>query len=250
MSLQFETLAKAPPQPIAADLPLTDNHLLARMDAEDRAALEMRGRVVRLAGGQVLHEPEDEVLYVHFPRSGAVSLVTTFSDGTGVEGMMIGREGVLDVMSYAGPVRATARAVVQLPGEALRLEASAFREIVRANPGIRAVLEMNAARSLAEVQQSAACNASHRLEPRLAKWLLKAHDRFGDDALPLTQEFIGEMLGAQRTTVTAVASGLQRLGAISYRRGRILILDRAMLERASCECYAASIRRAKAASRI
>jgi CRP-like cAMP-binding protein len=250
MSLQFETASAGYVRAAGLAGAGTDNHLLARMDAEDRATLEMRGKVVRLTSGQVLYEPEDEVLYVHFPRSGAVSLVTTFSDGTGVEGMMVGRDGVLDVMSYAAPVRATARAVVQLPGEALRLEASAFREIVRANPGTRTVLELNAARSLAEVQQSAACNASHRLEPRLAKWLLKAHDRFDTDILPLTQEFLGDMLGAQRTTVTAVASSLQRMGAISYRRGRITVLDRSALERASCECYAASLRRARAASRI
>jgi CRP-like cAMP-binding protein len=250
MTLQFETpgasALMSPPQTSSE----TDNHLLARMDPADRAALEARGKTVRLTAGQVLHEPEDEVLYAHFPRSGAVSIVTTFTDGSGVEGMMVGREGVLDVMSYAAPVRAAARAVVQLPGEALRLEASTFREIVRANPDIRIVMEMNATRSLAEVQQSAACNASHRLERRLAKWLLKSHDRYDADVLPLTQEFLGDMLGAQRTTVTAVASSLQRMGAISYRRGRITVLDRPGLERASCECYAASLRRARAASRI
>lgn len=246
MSLQPDLPSGAPAA--ARDL-LHYNHLLARMNPGDRAMLELIGKTVRLTQGAVLYEADDEVRHVHFPHSGAVSMVTTFSDGSGVEGLMVGREGVVEPMCYAMPVRSAARAVVQLPGEALRIEAPRFREAVQANPGVRAVLEAHALSAMAELQQAAACNASHRLEPRLAKWLLKSHDRAGADVLPLTQEFLGEMLGAQRTTVTAVASSLQRLGAIGYRRGRITMLDRPALERASCECYAVGNRRARAAAR-
>jgi CRP-like cAMP-binding protein len=178
-----------------------------------------------------------------------VSLVVVMTDGSAVEALMVGREGCTDCLAHTAPRRATARGVVQIPGEALRVDTARLRELVQARPGLHDVLELNAARMLTDAQQNAACNALHRLEPRLAKWLLNSHDRAGTDTLPLTQEFLGDMLGAQRTTVTAVASALQRSGSISYKRGRIQVLDRPALERASCECYAAAQKRAKAAAR-
>jgi CRP-like cAMP-binding protein len=225
------------------------NWLLARMEPEDREALERAGKPVKLAQGNILFEPEDEVHHVWFVHSGAISMVTVMADGSAVESLMIGREGVTETAPGAGRKRATVRAVVQLPGEALRVDAARFHELVSERAGVRAVMDLHHGRAMTELQQHAACNAVHRLEPRLAKWLLNSHDRAGTEILPLTQEFLGDMLGAQRTTVTAVASALQKTGAISYKRGRITVLDRPVLERASCECYAAAQRRARAAAR-
>jgi len=225
---------------------LMNNALLARMDADDREAMERAGKIVRLTQGQILFEPDEDLQAVWFPLDGAVSLVVVMADGSAVESLMVGREGATDTLSYATPSRSAARAVVQLPGEALRVDAARLRELARNRSGLRAVLELFAGRATLELQQIAACNAVHRLEPRLAKWLLNSQDRAGSTVLPLTQEFLGDMLGAQRTTVTAVASALQRTGAISYKRGRITVLDRPALERASCECYAATQRRVRA----
>lgn len=225
------------------------NWLLARMEVEDREALERAGKPVKLAHGQILFEPDDEIHHVWFVHAGAVSLVTVMTDGTAVESLMVGREGATEIMGGPTANRATTRAVVQIPGEALRVESARLRELIAARPGLRTVMELHQARVTTELQQGAACNAVHRLEPRLARWLLNSHDRAGTDVLPLTQEFLGDMLGAQRTTVTAVASALQKLGAISYKRGRITVLDRKALERASCECYAATQRRARAYAR-
>jgi CRP-like cAMP-binding protein len=221
------------------------NGLLARMDADDREAVARAGKTVRLKQGQILFEPDDELTAVWFPLCGAVSLVVVMGDGSAVESLMVGREGATDTLSYAAPSRAATRAVVQLPGEALRVDAARLRDLARNRPGVRASLELHAGRAAMELQQIAACNAVHRLEPRLAKWLLKSQDRAESEILPLTQEFLGEMLGAQRTTVTAVASALQRTGAISYKRGRITVLSRPALERASCECYSAAQRRTR-----
>jgi CRP-like cAMP-binding protein len=197
-------------------------------------------RPTTLTQGRVLFEPGEEITHLHFPRSGAVSLVLVMGDGNLVETLMVGREGVTDAGSYAGPRRATSRAIAQLPGEALRIEAGRLREFAAERPGVRLVLERYAAGLIGELEQTAACNAIHRLEQRLARWLLRSHDRADADVLPLTQEYLSEMLGAQRTTVTQVAGVLQRAGAIDYRRGRITVLDRATLERLSCECYSAA----------
>ena len=246
MIMQMDATLQTRP---ATESTLGENALLARLLSDDRDAVERAGKVVRLAQGQILFEPDDEISAVYFPFSGAISMVVVMGDGSAVEALMVGREGATDTLSYAVPHRAAARAVVQLPGEALRVDAARLRELVRNRPAIRAVMELHAGRAAVELQQTAACNAVHRLEPRLAKWLLNSHDRAGTEVLPLTQEFLGEMLGAQRTTVTAVASALQKAGAIGYKRGRISVLSRPALERASCECYAASQKRSRAAAR-
>ena len=223
-------------EPLAAP----GNQLLAALSADDRAELEPHLRAVTLPQGQVLFEPGDEVTHVWFPDSGAVSLVMALRDGALVEAFMAGREGMTDPIVHAGPRRATARGIVQLPGEGQRIDAARLREACEARPGVRAVLDRYALRLLGELEQAVACNAAHRLEPRLAKWLLRSHDRSDSDVLPLTQEFLAEMLGAQRTTVTEVAKTLQIAGAVDYRRGRITVRDRGLLERLSCECYAAT----------
>lgn len=217
------------------------NRLLSALPAVEVQALSADLRLVSLDQGDILFEPDQAITHVHFPLSGAVSLVRLLRDGANVETLMVGREGMTDAGSYLRPRRSSVRAVVQLPGEALVIPAKRLREAAAAFPGVRETMEGYAADLLDELQRTVACNATHRIEPRLATWLLRSHDRSAGDALPLTQEFLSEMLGVQRTTVNAVASALQRSGAIAYRRGRITILDRAVLRRACCECYSAEL---------
>ena len=231
-----------------AKRPAGDNRLMGALDAADREAVLRVARPTELIHGQVLFEPGDEITHVHFPRSGAVSLIVVMRDGGAVEARMVGREGVTCAYSYAGRHVATCRGVVQLPGEAWRIDAARFREAAESVPQLRGALQAYALRVIADLEQTAACNGAHRLEPRLAKWLLRSHDRADGDVLPLTQEFLAHMLGAQRTTVTEVAKALQAAGAIDYARGRITITNRALLERLSCECYAAMVSREAAAA--
>lgn len=222
---------------------VSENLLLKRLDPADREALLRVMRPAELAQGRVLAEAGDEVTQVYFPRSGAVSLVLMLSDGGQVETMMVGREGVTCATSHLAPRRALARAIVQLPGEAWRIEAARLRELAAGLPRLREALDRYAAQTLEVLELNTACNAAHRLEKRLAKWLLRSHDRSDDDMLPLTQEFLSQMVGAQRTTVTEVAKGLSASGAIDYSRGKITVRNRGLLERLACECYAAGAQR-------
>lgn len=197
---------------------------------------------VVLAQGAVLQEPGEQVMYVYFPQSGMISILAVMANGDAIETAMVGPEGTLGAWAGIGPWRAVSRAVVQVPGRAVRIPASQFHVIFQAADGIRrAVLQFKEA-LLAQIQQTAACNALHAAGPRLCRWLLHTHDRIGGDVIPLTQEFLSQMLGVTRTTVTEIARELQVAGLIRYSRGRIEVLDRKRLEGMACECYAASRR--------
>jgi len=221
----------------------TGNRFLDRLSPADLAALAPHLARVELPQGRVLFEQDDAIEHVHFLTSGVLSSVVVLSDGRSVEALMIGREGVVGSEVHSGPVRAWARGVVQISGAAERVQADRFREIVERRPGLRVLIQRYAVALHAELQLATACNAVHRLEQRLAKWLLRSADRVEGSDLNLTQEYLGHMLGAQRTTVTQVAGLLQKRGLIDYQRGRVTIRDRAGLERTACECYALARRR-------
>jgi CRP-like cAMP-binding protein len=129
------------------------------------------------------------------------------------------------------------RAFVQVPGEAFRLRAEAFRNLVKRNLAFQALLMRYTLALVNQIAQSASCNRLHEVHERCARWLLQTHDRVTSDSFPLTQEFLGQMLGARRPTVSVAAGMLQKRGLIQYSRGVISILDRKGLERASCPCY-------------
>ena len=197
---------------------------------------------VVLVQGAVLQEPGERVVYVYFPQSGMISILAIMANGDAIETAMVGSEGTLGAFAGVGPWRAVSRAVVQIPGRAVRILATQFQTIFHAAEGIqRAVLQFKEA-LLSQVQQTAACNALHGAGQRLCRWLLHTHDRIDDDVIPLTQEFLSQMLGVTRTTVTEIARELQTAGLIRYSRGRIVVLDRGRLEEMACECYAASKR--------
>ena len=164
-------------------------------------------------------------------------MVAVFADRTTVEMATVGREGLVGIGNILGGEHALARYVVPIPVLALAIEASRFRDVLRDSPELRATCNAYAQAFLGEALQTAACNSVHMVEERCARWLLMSHDRSDDDTLALTQEYLADMLGVCRSTVTLAAGALQRAGLIRYRRGAITVLDRLGLEAASCECY-------------
>ena len=177
------------------------------------------------------------IRHLLFPEDGIISIVVELSDGRSVEAHMVGFEGVAGGEAARVPAETTARHVCQVPGRAVRVEAARVRLLMAASPAMQTVFAEYEARLRSELERSGACNALHPAGQRLAKWLLRCHDRIASDTVFLTQEYLAAMLGAQRTTVNEGAQALQQVGAIRYSRGKLTVLDRDRLERAACECY-------------
>jgi CRP-like cAMP-binding protein len=192
---------------------------------------------IALAANQTVHEPGETTEYVFFPTRGLISMVAMLDDGESVEVGMIGKEGVFGVSTLLGDDRPMQRAMVQLPGSALRLSSRLFQREVQANAALQALSLRYVQVTLTTAVQAAACNRLHKLEQRCARWLLAAHDRAEADTFPLTHEFLAMMLGVRRPGVTIAAQSLQADGVITYNHGTMTIVDRAGLEAASCECY-------------
>jgi CRP-like cAMP-binding protein len=216
------------------------NRLLAALRPEDFAFIEPSLRLVSLERGRVLFEPGDDVHTTYFPcHHTMVSLLIVTPGGEEIEALTIGREGAVGGIVSAGNKPAYGRAVVQIPGTVFAIPTDRLDEAKTHSAAFGDLFARYADALLAQVMQSVACNALHTLEQRCCRWLLSTHDRAGDEIFRLTQESLAEMLGVQRTSVTAVAKGLQAAGLIRYDRGRVEVLNRAGLERAACGCYAA-----------
>jgi CRP-like cAMP-binding protein len=188
--------------------------------------------------GFVLQEPDDPIEQVWFPQSGMISLLAVMESGQAVETATIGREGGVGILAGLGGQRATGRAVIQLEGSFSQIPVGAFRNVMGQSAPMRNLISHYNDAQIALIAQVAGCNALHKLPARLCRWLLQTRDRNDGEVLTLTQEFLSEMLGVQRTTVTVVCRELQDLGLINYRRGKIEIASRAGLEQKACECYA------------
>lgn len=185
----------------------------------------------------VLFEPGQVIEHVYFPLNGVISLVTPLDDGAIVEVATVGNEGIVGVPLVLGGSLAV-RAISQVAGWVLRMEATAFDECIQAEPAVRNLLNDYLQALFGQVAQAAACNRLHTNEERLSRWLLMSHDRVGVDQFLITHEFLGQMLGSRRATVTLSAGILQAAGLIKYRRGVVSITDRSGLEAVACECYA------------
>jgi CRP-like cAMP-binding protein len=185
----------------------------------------------------VLFEPGQVIEHVYFPLNGVISLVTPLEDGAIVEVATVGNEGVVGVPLVLGGSLAV-RAISQVAGWVLKMESAAFDESIQAEPTVRNILNDYLQAFFGQVAQAAACNRLHSNEERLSRWLLMSHDRVGVDEFLITHEFLGQMLGSRRATVSLSAGILQAAGFIKYRRGVVTIVDRAGLESVSCECYA------------
>src|ERR671919_785215 len=213
------------------------NRLLAALPDEALSSLRPHLRTVHLLRGSVLCETDEPLRRVYFPEAGAVSLLSVFEDGTTAEMATVGREGVVGIGALLGGQHAFGRHVVPVSGSALAVEASRFQSALRENRALRGACETYAQAFLAHLLQNVACNAIHRVEQRCARWLLMCDDQAEGDTFELTQEYLAEMLGVRRSTVTVVAGTLQRAGLIHYRRGAITVLDRRGLETTACDCY-------------
>lgn len=212
------------------------NRLLARLPDDDRLRLEeqMVPHFLRLK--TILFEPGEIVDAVHFPLDGVVSLVAPMEDGNIVEVATVGNEGVVGVPTILGG-SLRVRAISQVAGRALTMSVTSFQHELDTSPPLARVMQSYVLALFGQISQAAACNRLHSTEERLSRWLLMSHDRVGKDDFPITQEFLGQMLGARRATVTLSAGLLQRAGLIRYHRGHVQILDRGGLEATSCECY-------------
>jgi CRP-like cAMP-binding protein len=217
------------------------NRLLAALPAGDYARILPSLTVVPLKLKDILHKSGDPIRDVYFPGGGFCSMLTVLEDGGMVEVATIGREGMVGVSAVLDGAPVTSVAMVQ--GETdtcYRMKVDAFRREVERRGAFHELMAHFAQALFGFVAQSTACNAVHSVEQRLARWLLMARDRMGSDEFPLTQEFVAMMLGASRPTVTVVAGTLQKAGLITYRHGRVTIVDPKNLEAASCECYRAA----------
>lgn len=216
------------------------NRLLAALAPADRALLQPHLTRVALARAAVLFEPGDDVTKCHFPVGGTMaSLVVLLPDGQAAETATVGCEGAIGGIVSLGHKPAFARGMVQVGGPAYAIETERLEEMKERSGTLRDAMSRYADCLIAQILQSVACNALHALEPRLCRWLLTAQDRAGGAEVPLTQEFLAEMLGVQRTTVSAAARALAERGLIRTRRGRMEVLDRRALRAASCPCHAA-----------
>lgn len=213
------------------------NLLLEALPGEDREALLKTATRVKLTLADDIIAPGQMIEVVHFPLSGIISTVNEMADGRSVEAFMVGREGVAGVEATTIPMRSGSRQTVQLDGEALRVDAARVRALVAERPALMRALAVYHAGVQRELEQTAACHALHPSERRLAKWLLRCHDRADSDTIRLTQEYMAAMLGSQRTTVNEAAQTLQAEGAVTYSRGKVKVLSREALETAACECY-------------
>ena len=221
-------------------VPRAANRLLAAVSARDFAQIEPHLDVVLLDRGRVLFEPGDDVVTTYFPAHRTmVSLLIVTRDGHEIEAATIGREGAVGGIVSAGNKPAFGRAVVQIAGSALAIPTKVLEGVKCTSPGFGELFARYADSLLAQMMQSVACNALHSIEERCCRWLLATHDRAGEQIIQLTQESLAEMLGVQRTTINGVIQSLEGKGLVRPHRGRVEIIDRSGLERASCECYAA-----------
>jgi CRP-like cAMP-binding protein len=222
--------------PTASRVPVA-NSLLAALPPNACQRLLAGLEPVTLTFGEVLYEPGDPIRHVYFPTDSLVSLLTLADGHLALEVGMVGHEGMVGTPMSLGIDVSPVRALVQGGGTAMRMTAARFRKEFRRCPPLQRALYRYVHVLMAQVTQTAACNRFHRVEARLARWLLMTRDRVRASRFRLTQEFLSHMLGVRRVGVTKAASALQRRKLIRYTRGNIEILDRSGLEATSCKCY-------------
>src|SRR3954467_5823862 len=218
-------------------MPHNQNLLLASLAPADLARLQPYLRPMQVKQHQVLFEPGDQVHTTYFPVTAIISLVVSLATGETIEAAMVGRDGAVAAATALDGKISFSRAVVQLSGDVMACEANAVKMAALQSPALLAVLVRHEQTLFAQAQQSAACVANHQIEARLCRWLLRARDLARSETLMFTQEYLAEMLGVRRTSVTVVANTLQRAGMIKYSRGKIQFLDVQAVQDSACECY-------------
>jgi CRP-like cAMP-binding protein len=218
--------------------PQFQNSILAGMSRDVYARFAPHLQAVSLPAGEVLTEPGLITGNAYFVNSGMVSVLASLCDGDTLEVGIIGREGLVDINMLLGCRTTLNRVIVQVNVTAQRIKASVLTRLYNeSGPQLRATGNRYLQYRLNQMSQSAICNHAHGIEERLARWLLMTADAVGEDHFVLTHEFLSQMLGTRRSSVTLAAGALALAGIIEYRRGRILILKRKSLEDLACECY-------------
>jgi CRP-like cAMP-binding protein len=217
------------------------NGLLDRLPEGERIELLSAMLCRPIVLHAMLQPPGQAAGLVHFPLTGVISLMTPLDDGSAIEVATIGNEGMVGVHAFlgGGPL-GNVRAMAQVPGEMLSMDANAFRGIADGGGALRGIMVSYSQALFAQIAQAVACNGAHQVQERAARRLLEIHDRVDRDEFELTQESLADALGMDRPTVSAAAGILQTAGVIRCRRGRVAVLDREALEEASCECYIAA----------
>jgi hypothetical protein len=213
------------------------NKILRLLPPLELAALVERSELVEIESKQILFQPGDRLEHAHFPEDCVISLVTVMEDGDQVEAMTVGNDGFSGIPVFHEVETSKHKGCGQITGTALRLTARDFCDLARELPHLRRLLHRYSEFVFETVAQSAACNRLHVIEQRCARWLLMSQDRVGRDRFDLTQEFLAEMLGVRRPGVTVAMGILEKAGLIAHGRGNITVVNRAGLEKASCECY-------------
>jgi CRP-like cAMP-binding protein len=213
------------------------NRLLAALPDDERQRLAARLELVELTLRQLLYEPGKPIEHIYFPFDSVLSVLAVMDDDQAVEVATVGNEGMVGIPVFLGVSTSPGLSFCQIPGRSLRMAAGAFRDLANGAGAFQQVLQRYTFAFFTQLSQGSACNRLHHMDQRLARWLLLTHDRVGRDQFPLTQEFMAQMLGVRRATVTDAARRLQQAGLITYSRGTLTIADRKGLETASCECY-------------
>jgi CRP-like cAMP-binding protein len=214
-----------------------ENRLLRSLPEHEYERLFTRLEQVSFSLGEVVYEFGGQLDYVYFPTDSIVSLLYTMENGTSAEMGLTGNEGVVGIALFMGGGTMPNRAVVQSAGGALRMKATVLQDEFARGGKFQQLLLRYTQALITQISQTAVCNRLHAVEQQLCRWLLLSHDRVSGDELLMTQELIADMLGVRREGVTVAAGHLHDVGAISYVRGRITILDRRKLEEIVCECY-------------
>jgi CRP-like cAMP-binding protein len=213
------------------------NRILAALPAEEFERMRPHLTPVTLELKQPFWEPDQPIEHVHFPIDLVASVLALTEEGSSVEVGTIGNEGLVGLPVFLGAPSSPGRSVTQIAGRADRIDAGTFRREARREGALRDLLQRYTLAFMTQVSQSTACNRAHRAQQRLARWILVLRDRTQSVEFPMTQEFMAQMLGVRRATVSEIAGQLQAEELISYRRGMIRLTDQPGLERRSCECY-------------
>jgi CRP-like cAMP-binding protein len=213
------------------------NEILISLPSAESSAFLPKLTLISLKLHDVFLRHDETIDFVYFPNTAMASVLSSMENGKSIEVGLVGKEGFVGLPLFAGFRTSPHLVVTQGPGTAYRISAQDFKQSLASLPELQKTLLRYSQRFLMQTTQIAACNRLHEGDERLARWLLMTQDRVGTPALPLTQEFLGQMLGSRRASVSISASTLQKAGLISYSHGKITILDREGLEQASCECY-------------
>lgn len=216
---------------------LQKNAILRQLPATEYRQLRSRAEIIDAEIGQQVYEPGEPVTAVYFPLSSVYSLVAVAEERILIEVATIGHEGMVGLPLFLGATSSPHASFCQIPGQSVRLAADDLRRVLNHDGVLHRALNRLTQATMVQVAQNVVCNGTHDLEQRAARWLLTTRDRVEDDTFPLTQNFLAQMLGARRPTVSQTAGRLQDRGLIEYRRGLMRILDRAALEAIACHCY-------------